>query len=155
MGQALFYHLINGRPEETARMLIARALDRGWRVMVRGGDRARLDRLDDLLWTGNDEDFLPHGREGGAADARQPVLIGQGAAVNGAVALILLDGAEAGLDEARAMDRVWHLFEANDRVQMTAARGQWTRLTGAGIGAQYWSDESGRWVMKTERPAQG
>ncbi len=155
MAQALFYHLIRARPEDTARMLVARALGMGWRIMVRGGDPARLDRIDTRWWVEGEADFLPHGREGGPHDARQPVLIGQGPAVNGAVALVLLDRAEATLEEARGMERVWHLFEAADEAQMAAARAQWTRLTAAGIPAQYWSDETGRWVIKVEKKGEG
>ena len=30
---------------------------------------------------------------------------------------------------------------------------QFARLTGAGMAAQYWSDEGGAWVKKTEKAA--
>ena len=33
------------------------------------------------------------------------------------------------------------------------ARALWTRLSGAGLTLQYWSEETGRWQMKTERRA--
>ena len=36
-----------------------------------------------------------------------------------------------------------------------AARGQWKALTGAGLSAQYWSEESGRWQKKAEAGAGG
>ncbi len=147
----LFYHLTQGTVEDTVATLLRRALGQGWRVMLRGTDAARLDRLDARLWTDPPEGFLPHGVAGGAQDADQPVLIGTGAAVNGARALMLVDGALASVDEAGAMERVWLLFEGADLAAVEAARGEWRRLTGAGIAAQYWSDEGGRWVMKTEK----
>ncbi len=151
MALVLFYHLMRGTVEETAATLLPRALAQGWRVMLRGTDNARLDRLDAALWLGPEEGFLPHGREGGPQDSDQPVLLGTGAPVNGAHALMLVDGAVATLEEAGGMERVWLLFEGADEGALAAARDEWRRLTGAGIHAQYWSDEGGRWQMKTEK----
>jgi DNA polymerase-3 subunit chi len=151
MAMVLFYHLTRGTVEDTVTNLLARAHGQGWRVMLRGPDAARLDRLDQWLWLYPPEGFLPHGRAGGAHDADQPVLIGTGAAVNGARALMLVDGAVASVDEAMAMERVWLLFEGADPAAVEAARGEWRRLTEAGIPAQYWSDDGGRWQMKTEK----
>ena len=64
--------------------------------------------------------------------------------------MVLLDGAET-LAGEEAMERLWVLFDGNDETALKAARGMWTRLTGLGMAAQYWSEETGRWVMKTER----
>ncbi len=154
MAQAMFYHLTRSTVEDTARMLIVRALGQGWRVMLRGTMPDRLDWLDQKLWLGADDDFLPHGREGGPHDADQPVLLGLGPAANGANALCLVDGALATLDEARVMDRTWLLFDGGDAAAVAAAREEWKRLTVAGIPAQYWSEDGGRWQMKTEKKPQ-
>ncbi|MFT4148935.1 MAG: DNA polymerase III subunit chi [Paracoccaceae bacterium] len=144
----LFYHLTRSTAQETAATLLSRAADRGMRVMVRGTDKAALERLDMRLWVEPEDGFLPHGVEGGPQDAEQPILIGTGAAANGAVALMLMDGAEVDQDEARAMERVWVLFDGADPAALNHARGQWTRLTGLGLPAQYWSEDSGRWEKK-------
>lgn len=146
----MFYHLTRSGPEEVLALILPRALAAGWRVMLRSPDAARRDRLDARLWLEPEEGFLPHGVEGGPFDAEQPVLIGQGAAVNGSQGVVLLDGAEP-LDGEEAMERLWVLFDGNDETALKAARGMWTRLTGLGMAAQYWSEETGRWVMKTER----
>lgn len=132
--------------------LLPRALAAGWRVMLRSPDAARLDRIDGKLWCEPEDGFLPHGREGGPEDADQPVLLGIGAAVNGARAVALFDGAEP-LPGEEAMERIWVLFDGADAAAVVAARGLWTRLTGIGMAAQYWSEETGRWVMKAEKPA--
>lgn len=150
---AMFYHLTRSTAEATARTILARAVGQGWRVMVRGTDVARLSRLDDLLWTDPDDGFLPHGMEGGPQDAHQPVLIGRGAAVNGARGIILVDGAQVAEAEARALERIWLLFDGEDPSALATARDEWRRLTALGLPAQYWSEESGRWQMKTERKA--
>jgi DNA polymerase-3 subunit chi len=151
MGAVLFYHLTRGTVEATVGGLLPRALAQGWRVMLRGTDAGRLDRLDAWLWAEPPEGFLPHGRAGGPHDADQPVLIGTGAAVNGARALLLVDGAVASVEEAAAMERVWLVFEGADTAAVEAARAEWRRLTAAGLAAQYWSDEGGRWQMKAGR----
>ncbi len=148
MALVMFYQLSVSTAEDALSLILPRALQQGWRVMVRGTDAARLDRLDAKLWLG--ADFLPHGREGGPHDADQPVLIGQGAAANNADALALIDGAEATEAEILQMQRVWLLFEKTDDARLAAARARWKALSAAGVAAQYWSDEAGRWEKKAE-----
>ncbi len=133
--------------------ILPRALAAGWRVMIRSPDLSALDRLDLALWQGPEDGFLPHGLAGGPHDADQPILLGQGAIANAAQGLILLDGAGTTPDEAAELQRVWVLFDGDDQAALTAARQLWTRLTGAGLAAQYWSEESGRWEKKTEKAA--
>jgi DNA polymerase-3 subunit chi len=154
MGTVMFYQLLQSAAEDTLAVNAPRALVQGWRVMVRGTDAARLDRLDAALWLrGGDESFLPHGVAGGPHDADQPVLLGLGAPVNGARVLALVDGATATDAEIAAMERVWVLFDGNDEARLQAARGQWKEVTAAGHAAQYWSEERGRWEKKAESPA--
>lgn len=149
----LFYHLTRSTEEHTLRTLLDRALGQGWRVMIRGTDMAALQRLDARLWQHPADGFVPHGLEGGAHDADQPVLMGLGAIANGARGLILLDGAEVDDAEARGLERIWILFDGADEARVAAARGQWKRLTDAGLSAQYWSEESGKWAKKAEKIA--
>lgn len=148
MGVVMFYHLTTSGMEDTARTLLGRSLQAGWRVMLRGTDIARLERLDGVLWQGPEDGFLPHGLEGGPHDARQPVLLGIGAIGNDAQALMAVDGAEVAADEAAALERVFILFDGRDQAAVATARVQWKALTGAGLAAQYWSEESGRWEKK-------
>lgn len=131
-------------------MILPRALAAGWRVMLRSPNPDRRDRLDAKLWLEPEDGFLPHGLEGGPFDADQPVLIGQGGATNAAQGVVLLDGAEP-LPGEEACERLWVLFDGDDPAAVQAARGLWSRMTGLGMAAQYWSEETGRWVMKTEK----
>lgn len=151
MGVVMFYHLTRSAPEETLSGLLQRGLAQGWRVMIRGTDRAALERLDSRLWLDEALPFLPHGLEGGAYDADQPVLLGTGAIANAAQGLFLIGGAETSADEARGLERVWLLFDGADGAQLAAARAKWKALTDAGLAAQYWSEESGRWEKKAEK----
>jgi DNA polymerase III subunit chi len=150
---ALFYHLTRSTEEALIRMLITRAMGQGWRVMLRGTDDAALRRMDALLWTQPGDSFLPHGMEGGEHDADQPLLIGKGQAVNAAQGVILTGGAVADADEAKGLERLWVLFDGADEVAVQGARGLWRRLTEAGVDAEYWSEDSGKWAKTAEKRA--
>ncbi len=152
MGIVMFYHLTRSTAEQTARTLVERAVTQGWRVMIRSPDAVSLDQLDARFWLVPEDGFLPHGQAGGPHDADQPVLLGPGPATNGAKALVLLDGADVSDDEARAMERVWIIFDGADTPRLTQAREMWKRITAAGHPAQYWSEDSGRWEKKAEKP---
>jgi DNA polymerase-3 subunit chi len=152
MGEAYFYHLTRRPLEAALPQLLEASLARGWRVAVRGADAERLAWLDEKLWLGPEDGFLPHGLAGGAHDARQPVLLTTGREMpNGAACLMAVDGAEVAPEEVETLDRVCVLFDGNDAAALERARGQWAALTKAGCRAQYWSEESGRWEKKAER----
>ena len=151
MGAAYFYHLTQKPLEVTLPMLLGKALGAGWRVAVRGTDAARMDWLDQKLWLGPEDGFLPHGISGGPHDAAQPVLLTVAKeAANDPQCLMTVDGADVAPDEVQALERVCVLFDGNDPAAVDVARGQWRSLTGAGCSAQYWSEESGRWEKKAE-----
>lgn len=145
----LFYHITQSSVEVTARTLLEKALGAGWRVMLRGADPARLDWLDQWLWLNPEDGFLPHGLAGGPQDADQPVLLGTGPIVNDAKGLMLVDGAVPLPGEAAGLERVWVLFDGQNEAAVNAARGLWKAIVAENLPAQYWSEETGRWVMKT------
>lgn len=151
MGHALFYHLTRAPVEVTLPMLLTKALQADWRVVVRGTDAERMRRLDDRLWLGPEEGFLPHGLAGQPHAADQPVLLTTDTdSPNGAACVMSIDGAEVAADEVMAMERVCILFDGHDPQAVQQARGQWRRLTEAGCTAQYWSEASGRWTKQAD-----
>ncbi|MEO8243376.1 MAG: DNA polymerase III subunit chi [bacterium] len=150
---AMFYHLTRSGLDDTLITILTRAMGQGWRLMLRAPDPALLSHLDDKLWLGPEDGFLPHGIEGGAHDADQPVLLGGGPITNAAQGLFLLAGAKVDRSEIPDLDRIWLLFDGADDAAVQTARNQWTQLTSWGLAAQYWSDEAGSWVKKTEKPA--
>lgn len=152
MGAAYFYHLTRRPLEATLPVLLERARAAGWAVELRGTDRGRMQWLDEKLWLGPEDGFLPHGVAGGPHDALQPVLLcteGE-AATNGAACLMTVDGAAVSAGEVQALERVCVLFDGHDAAALQAARVQWKALTRAGCSAQYWSEESGKWEKKAE-----
>jgi DNA polymerase III subunit chi len=144
----MFYHLTRSPADAVVAMLLPRYLEQGWRVMVRSPDAGLLDRLDARLWAEPEDGFLPHGRDGAGREADQPVLLGPGPAGNGARALVLLPGAPLDPAEAGGMERVAVVFDGADAEETEAARVHWKTATAAGLPAQYWSEESGRWEKK-------
>lgn len=153
MGSAYFYHLTDQPLEATLPALVDRARQAGWTVEVRGPDPDLLARLDDALWTGPEDGFVPHGRAGGPHDALQPVLLcGPGeAAANSPACVMSVGGARIDAAETRALERVCILFDGHDPAALETARDQWRQLTAAGCAAQYWAREAGRWTKKAEK----
>ncbi|WP_377187254.1 DNA polymerase III subunit chi [Ruegeria meonggei] len=151
MGAVYFYHLTHQPLEQTLPVLLDKARKAGWKIAVRGTDPARMDWLDEKLWLGPEDGFLPHGRAGGPHDAAQPILLTTEAhSANDPACVMGVDGAAIDPDEVAALERVCILFDGNDSEAVQYARGQWKTLTDAGCTAQYWSEESGRWEKKAE-----
>lgn len=148
---ALFYHVTQSPVEEVLGTLLSRALGQDWRVELRGASAERMDWLDQKLWLGPEEGFLPHGLAGGPHDALQPVLLTTKAQAEGRQAVMAVEGAEVSAAEVAGCERVWILFDGHDEAAVARARVQWKALTEAGASAQYWSEESGRWEKKAER----
>ncbi|GAA6186980.1 DNA polymerase III subunit chi [Litorivita sp. NS0012-18] len=152
MGAAYFYHLTRSPLERSLPMLLGKAREAGWRVALRGRDPARLRRLDDLLWEGAPESFLPHGLWDGPAPQDQPILLlpETAHAANAPDCLMAIDGAQISAAEVEASARVCIIFDGNDPAAVEAARGQWKAITKQGATAQYWSEEGGGWEMKAQ-----
>ena len=151
MGDVYFYHLTRRPLDAVLPMLLERALQAGWRIDVRGTDAARMAWLDERLWLGAEEGFLPHGLAGGAHDRLQPVLLtSECQDLAGRECVMSVDGAVLTSEEVAGVTRACILFDGNDGAAVQRARGQWKELTGAGCKAQYWSEESGRWEKKAE-----
>ncbi|MBC6443393.1 MAG: DNA polymerase III subunit chi [Rhodobacteraceae bacterium] len=151
MAEIFFYNMTGCLLESALPHILEKTLRRGWRALVRGTDAARLGRLDQMLWTRSDEDFMPHGLAGGDHDGAQPILLTPGLEnTNGAELLVLIDGARAHVAEAGTFKRVCLMFDGNDAAHLNAAHEDWNAITAAGLPAKYWAQDGGRWVKKTE-----
>ncbi len=149
MGAVFFYHLTRRPLEATLPQLLERSLAQGWRVIVRGRAPDRMAWLDERLWLGPEDAFLPHGLSGGPHDALQPILLTTDAGLS-AECLICVDGAAVNPEEVDAAERACVIFDGQDDAAVQDARGHWKTLTEAGCAAQYWSEASGRWEKKAE-----
>lgn len=151
MGAAYFYHLTQSSVEHTLPMLLAKSRAQGWSVEVRGTDQAAMARLDQALWLGAPDAFLPHGLAGGPHDADQPILLTtQAGHMPDAECVMSVHRADVSPEEVTARARVCVLFDGHDGDALAHARGQWKTLTAAGCSAQYWAQDGGRWEKKAE-----
>jgi DNA polymerase-3 subunit chi len=144
MTEVWFYHLERTSLEQALPELLEKTLARGWKAIVRAREPARLDHLDQHLWTFRDDSFLPHGPAGEPHAARQPILLTTALDnPNGAEALLLVDGADAG--DLAGYARVMVLFDGGDEAALAAARAQWSVLKAAGAALSYWRQQGRGW----------
>jgi len=155
MTEVLFYHLTQTPLERTLPDLLEKSLQRGWRVLVIGGNKDRLNFLDTSLWSYRDDSFLPHGHVDADFPEEQPILLATTHTdVNNANILMLVDGAAYTAENLSQFDRVCLLFDGNSENAVADARIAWKATTKANLKAVYWSQETGSWVRKVEHTPQ-
>lgn len=142
MTEALFYHLERRALADVLPSLVEKSLKRGWRALICADSAERADTLDALLWTYDDQSFLPHAQSGDGNDAAQPVLITTEAQNrNGAQIAFYVGGARpqdwAGV---RELTRVALLFEGRDAAALGDARTAWAGAKAAGHDVTYWKE---------------
>ncbi|MBB5745955.1 DNA polymerase III subunit chi [Brevundimonas variabilis] len=140
-----FYHLERSTLDQVLPELLDKTLQRGWRALVRIADPARLDEIDEHLWTWRDDSFLAHGRAGQDHAERQPILLSQtGENPNGAQALFMVDQSDMGPVEG--YERCFIIFDGRDDTALNHARERWKALKGQGAHLAYWKQsDAGRW----------
>lgn len=153
MTPVAFYHLERQPLESVLPQLLAKSLERGWRVVVQAGTEERAEALAGHLWTFTEESFLPHGTKADGFADLQPIWLTAGEEnPNGAVVRFLVDDAMPG--DIAGLIRVVILFDGHDPEAVARARATWKRLRAAGHEVSYWQqDEHGRWHNRADRDA--
>lgn len=148
MSEALFYHLERRSLDQVLPGLIERTLERGWRALIKTDSAERSDAIDTLLWTFDEQSFVPHAQAGDGDPSQQPVLITvENHNPNAANVLFLVGGADApawsGLQE---FSRIVLMFDGRDPESLSRARAAWREAKNAGHEATYWKESaSGKW----------
>lgn len=145
MAEIRFYHLERRRLDDVLPRMAALAVERGWRAIIRAGSEERVEQLTGLLWTYDDESFLPHGSKADGAGELQPLWLTAGDDnPNGADTVFFVDGARPAAVDGLRLAIV--IFDGNDEAAVAAAREDWKSLRAAGHAMSYWQqDESGKW----------
>lgn len=148
MTEVLYYHLTDSTLEAVLPGLVAKSLERGWKVVVQAGSRERVEALDSLLWTYRDESFIPHGANRDGNEALQPVwLTDETDTPNEATVRFLVDGAM--MEDKSTFERVVYLFDGHVQAQVEQAREFWKLDKDAGHELTYWQQApSGGWEKK-------
>jgi DNA polymerase-3 subunit chi len=149
LSEALFYHLERRTLDDVLPGLVERTLERGWRALVRAESADRAAAIDALLWTYNEESFLPHAVAGDGDATCQPVLITvEEDNANHAQVLFLVGGAAVSdwPQSGAAFDRIVVLFEGRDPEALASARDAWKQAKGVGLDVTYWKENAaGKW----------
>ena len=142
MTETLFYHLERRALEDVLPGMVEKSLQRGWRAAIRTDSAERSDALDTLLWTYDDQSFLPHAQSGDGDAAGQPVLISaEEGNPNSAQIVFYVGGAQpsdwAGLSD---LARVVMLFDGRDEAALAGARAAWKDAKAGGHDVTYWKE---------------
>ena len=156
-----FYHLTTTPLERALPKLLERCYGGGFRTIVLA-EEARVERLNELLWTYDPNSFLPHGSEKDGDVELQPVLIlgldpriqieldsriaHSGASENKTI-LFITNGFF--VENPAPYDRVIDMFDGGDEVSLTGARSRWKQYKEAGYELHYYQQTSaGSWDKK-------
>ncbi len=148
MTDVRFYHLQQKRLEQALPEIVAKALERKHRIVVKAGSRERIEALSNALWSADPNSFLPHSYVKDGNEAEQPVWLTEGDDnPNAATVLILADNATS--DTVGSYTLCCELFDGNDDDAVSAARSRWKIYKDAGHGTAYFQqDEAGKWQQK-------
>jgi DNA polymerase-3 subunit chi len=146
VSEVLFYHLERRSLDDVLPSLVEKSLERGWRALIRAETADRAAAIDALLWTHNDQSFLPHAQVGDGDASRQPVLITvEEENANNANVLFLVGGAVPPAwdgDLARALARIVLMFDGRDEEALKSARASWKSSRAANHDVTYWKESA-------------
>jgi DNA polymerase-3 subunit chi len=147
MSEVYFYHLERRSLDDVLPELLERTLARGWRALVRAESSDRAQAIDTLLWTWNEESFLPHAQAGDGDPSAQPVFItAESGNPNRAEVLFLVGGAVADDWNEGSFSRVVVVFDGRDSAALSTARKAWKTVKELGHDATYWRQSAqGKW----------
>jgi DNA polymerase III subunit chi len=150
MTEVLFYHLERRTLEDVLPGLVERTLERNWRALIRCESADRAVALDNLLWTYDEQSFLPHAQSGDGDSSRQPVLVSaEEVNANGANVLFIVGGAappDWNGELVQSFSRIVVLFDNRDPEALAAARRNWPAARAAQHDVTYWKQSAvGKW----------
>ncbi len=143
-----FYHLTTTPLERALPKLLEKALERGFRVLLVAETDEKVEFRNQLLWTYDQDSFLPHGSAQDGRQDRQPILLSSTIEpLNGAKLLAVADGAIP--PHPDDFERIIDLFDGTDDQAVTNARTRWTSYKNSGVSLSYMRQSaSGGWEQK-------
>lgn len=150
MSRIDFYHLQKQSLDEVLPKLLLKAYATGKRIKLMVGTPERVDFINSLLWTFDDESFLPHGTKKDGFSSAQPIYVSaEDDNPNNAEFLFLTDGAVVDVENLNRFERVFNIFDGNSEDSLVAAREYWKQLKNNGGELHYWQQNaSGKWEQK-------
>jgi len=148
MTDIAFYHLERSSLDIALPKLLEKTREAEKRALVLARTEAQVEALADLLWSYDADAWLPHGSiKDGFAD-QQPIwlsIVDENA--NKATFMFMTNGATSA--HVGNYERCFVLFDGNDPVAVSDARGRWKTYLADGHDLAYWQQtESGGWAKK-------
>ncbi|MDD4556753.1 MAG: DNA polymerase III subunit chi [Alphaproteobacteria bacterium] len=145
-----FYHLQTQTLDNVLPKLVERAYDTGKKIKIKIGKEENIEKLNSLLWTYQEQSFLPHGSKKDGFSEMQPIFLSSDEEnPNKSEILFLTDGAICELEEGTAYDRILNIFDGNSPEALETARNFWKLLKSHNLELFYWQqDSNGKWVQK-------
>lgn len=138
-----FYHLQRVPLEQVLPKLAEKAYATGKRIKIMLGTNERVEFINSLLWTYNEESFLPHGSKKDGFVEEQPIFISaEEENENSAAILILADGARPQIDKLKNFERVLNIFDGNDETALNNARAYWKEIKAINGELHYWQQNA-------------
>ena len=76
LSEVYFYHVTKQTVVSALPQLLAKSIDVGWTVFIKGKDEASLKLFDDAIWTAQPESFIPHAVIGSQNENKCDILLG-------------------------------------------------------------------------------
>lgn len=145
-----FYHLQKSTLDEALPLLVSKAYQTGKHIKIKIGNEVQVSFLSTLLWTFDEESFLPHGTKKDEAPELQPIyLSSEDDLPNGAKILFVVDGADISLDIIEKYERVLYIFNGQSENELIKARNMWKMFQQNGSECHYWKqNELGKWEVQ-------
>ena len=145
-----FYHLQQKSLEDVLPPLLQKAYSTGKRIKIKTPNEERTEYINSLLWTFNDESFLPHGSKKDGFAEHQPIWLSSAEEnANSAVYLFLVDGAEENAENLQNYERVFNIFDGKSADALQQARRLWKEYKNTGCEVNYWQQNNvGKWEQK-------
>jgi DNA polymerase-3 subunit chi len=143
-----FYHLLTSPLDRALPRLLEKAYGAGFRVLLVTSSDEHAEHLNDLLWTYNQDSFLPHGTSKDGHSESQPIFISTTSeSPNNARVLVVTDGSTP--ENVGSFERVLDMFDGNNPEALAKARQRWVLYKNNGHSVTYMRQtESGGWEQK-------
>ena len=146
-----FYHLQKSTLDQVLPKLCEKAYLAQNRIKIMLSTEERVEFINSLLWTYNEESFLPHGSKKDGFVKDQPIFISaDNENENQADLLILADGATLEVQDLSLYQRVLNIFDGNDAAALSKAREYWKDIKETGAELHYWQqNDQGQFEQKS------
>ena len=150
MSRIDFYHLQKMSLDEVLPKLVEKAYNLKKNIKITVGNEERVEALNNLLWTFDDDKFIPHGsKKDGFSDMQPIFLSAENNNPNNAVLLFIVDDADIDIEQISSYERIFYIFDGNSEFSLNKARILWKALKNSDNQLNYWQqNSSGSWEQK-------